>query len=319
MEYTVTELKSNMLSKLFELGISPKFKENPALSSALAEIEGLIDTIPLDKVQEEPNVKQHERAITFTCIDNEDNAYALGLTSYDSTSFKCFLLTEKSSIPMDGFPMHQRDVIEKTVSIEGNKYLTITTSGSSIDDYKAEKGECNNSVWQETENYSSKGIMLKKEIINFKRGVLKEDFKTASIDSMLYIPRKSILAHDEFINNLRAKRTVLSREHLDTAYLYIEDRENNTFFSSSVPLNQESGLRNMVVDDVYLNGPKEVFIPPVETWEIDLMITSESNPKVQEGLKSISQGREKYSYDSTTDKRFERIGFKDSLQPNINK
>lgn len=318
MEYTVAELKNNMLSKLFDLGISPKFKENPALSSALAEIDGLIELIPQDKITDEPKVKQLDKAITFTCVDEDDNAYALGLTSYDSTSFKCFLLTEKSTVSADEVPVQQREVIEKIVSLEGNNYLTITTSGSTIDNYNVEIGRCNNSVWQEIENYSASGIMLKKEISNFKRGELKEDFKTVSIDSMLYIPRKALLANDEFVEELRTRRSVLSREYLDTAYYYVEDKENGTFFSSSVPLNQEKGLRSMEVDDVYTKAPKEVFIPPVEDWEIDLMITSESNPKVQDGLKSLSNGRSNYSYDSSTDKRFERIGFKEENKEIVN-
>ncbi|MCX4365182.1 MAG: hypothetical protein OSJ70_05360 [Bacilli bacterium] len=315
MEYTVSELKNGILSKLYELGISPKFKENPAFSSALSEINGLINNIPLDNIDDEPKVKQFDKAITFTYTDDSDIAYALGLTSYDSNSIKCFLLTEKSSIPKDGEPMHQRSVIEKTISLEGKNNLSITTLGSTIDNYQCPIDKCNNSVWQETEKYSSCGLMLKKEIVHYTRGELNENFKTASIDSMLYIPRKALIASDENIESLRSRRTVISREYLDTAHLFIDDFANNLTFSSSVPLNQESGLRNMNIDEVYMNFPKEVFIPPVEDWELDLMICGESNPKVQEGLKDLSHGRVNYSYDSTMDKKFERIGFNDDEIP----
>lgn len=318
MEYTVAELRENILSKLFELGLNPKFKATPALSSALAEIDALITTIPLDKVEETSKVKQRDKAITYTCVDEEDNVYALGLTSYEPNSFKCFLLTEKLSIPVDDKPMHQRTVIEKKVSVEENNYLTISTLGSTIDNLNCEIGKCNNSVWQESKKYSSKGIMIKKEVNNFASTEIKEDFDSISIDSMLYIPRKSILASDDFIESLRTKRTLISREYLDTAYIYVDDKEHRTTFSSSVPLNQDNGLRDMFIDDIYLNGPKEVFIPPVEDWEIDLMITSESNPKVQEGLKSISSGRNRYSYDSNNNPNFERKGFNDDLKSSVN-
>lgn len=315
MEYTVTELRSNILSKLFDLGIIPKFKENPALSSALAEIDGLIDTIPADKIGENVRVKQVDKAITFTCADEDDNVYAFGITSYEPASFKCFLLTEKLAVYPNEEPVQQRNVIEKIVSIEENNYLNITTSGSTIDNYECPIGKCNNSVWQENERYSAEGIMTKKEIINYKRGEINDDYKTVSIDRMLYIPRKSKIAFDEFIESLISKKTTISREYLDTARIFINDKENNRVFASSVPLNQENGLRNMEVEDHYLNAPAEVFIPPVEDWEIDLMITSESNPKVQEGLEHLASGRNKYSYDSTTDKLFERTGYNDNIVP----
>ncbi len=317
MEYTVAELRGDILSKLFDLGIIPKFKENPALSSALVEIDRLIDTIPADKLGGNVRVKQVNQAITFTCADEDDNAYAFGITSYEPTSFKCFLLTQKSTISPEEEPIQQRSVVEKIISIEGNNYLNITTSGSTIDNYKCPIGKCNNSVWQENERYSAEGIMLKKEVVNYKRGEINEDFKTVSIDTMLYIPRKANLAVDENIENLRSKKTTISREYIDIARVFIQDKENKTMFCSSVPLKQENGLRNMEVEDLYLNAPSEVFIPPAEDWEIDLMITTESNPKVQEGLEHLASGRNKYSYDSTTDKLFERTGFDELPAPKV--
>ncbi|MDE6292485.1 MAG: hypothetical protein K2L98_02255 [Bacilli bacterium] len=319
MEYTVAELRNNILSRLYDLGINSNFKENPALSSALAEIDDLIAKIPSKNLKGEGNVKQQNNAITYTCIDEDDNAYAFGITSYEPNSFKCFFLTEKHSIPMDGEPMQQRSVIEKNVSLESNNYLTITTFGSTIDDHKCQVGKCNNTVWQELERFSAEGIMMKKEINNYVRGQLQEDFKTVSIDSMLYIPRKANISSDERIESLRTKRVILSREYLDIARLFIEDKVNQTTFISSVPLNQENGLRTMVVDEIYLTAPKEVIIPPVEGWEVDLMITSESNPKVQEGLKGLSNDRTSFSYDSATNKLFERKGFNDEVVPEVNK
>lgn len=319
MEYSVAELRNNILSRLYDLGINSNFKENPALSSALAEIDELIAKIPSKNLKGEGNVKQQNNAITYTCIDEDDNAYAFGITSYDPSSFKCFFLTEKNSIPMDGEPMRQRSVVEKTVTLESNNFLTITTFGSTIDNHKCNVGQCNNTVWQELERFSAEGIMMKKEINDYVRGQLQEDFNTVSIDSMLYIPRKANLSVDERIESLRTKRVMLSREYLDTARLFIDDKGNKTTFISSVPLNQENGLRSMVVDEIYLNAPKEVYIPPLEEWEVGLMITSESNPKVQEGLKALSNDRTSFCYDSGTNKQFERTGFNDEVVPEVNK
>lgn len=309
MEYTVRELRNNILSKLNALGINPRFKENPALSSAIAEIDGFMY---LFEQCDDIKVNQEDNKISFTYRDNNGNTYAYGITCHEPNEFRCVLISECTTNSSKQGTIRQRSAIEKRVSLEENNYITISTFGSTIDDRDCHFGKCNNSPWREYERYSASGIMLNKETISYGCFELEEDFSDVKVETMLYIPHKAVYAPDRNISKLQRTRTMITREYLDTAALIIEDRDKKTLYCSSVPLSQENGLRNMEVPNEYMACPREVFIPPLEKWEIDIMITSESNLKVQDGLKNLALGREGYSYSSTDNKTFERQGFESS-------
>lgn len=311
MKFSVKEFRSDPLSKLSSIGVSPKFKENPAFSSALAEIDSLISKMNIDDASDNIEVTATDTKLSFTCRDADNKIYAFGISVFEPTDFRCVFVEEEDVIHEDR-KCHQRTVIEKNILLEENNYITITTLGATLDNKYPEANKCNNVNWSESERYSSTGIMLKKENITYKPTIINEDFMKTSINSMLYILHKSLLSPDEHTRELARQRMILCRDYLDTASIFIEDKDMNSRFSAKVPLNQEQGLRDMEIDEVYKKCPKEVFIPPAEKWEIDLMITSESNPTVQEGLKNLSVGRDTFSYDSTKDPRFERQGFIDS-------
>ncbi len=314
MKYTVKELKSDILSKLISLGISPNYKDTPATSSALAEINSLLESLGTDDSIDEIEMNQDGNKLYFAYRDESDVLYAIGLTVFDPNYFRCVYIKEEQKINLEAGPYTKRTAIEKDVVLEDNNYISIFTSGSAIDDLYCDLNCCNNNVWSEFERYSSTGVMLTKEEINYGRAKLNENIHDASVSSMLYIPHKAKFAPDVTVRNLERKRIVISREYLDTAYLYIENKDNSTRFYSKVPLNQEHGLRDMEIDEAYEKCPKEVFIPPLENWEIDLIITSEKNPNVQEGLKYLAIGRDSFTYDSKNDKNFERVGFADTLE-----
>lgn len=311
MVYSVKEFRSDPLSKLLSIGVSPRFKENPAFSSALAEIDSLLSKMDIDDMSDTIEVTQNGSRISFTCRGANNEIYGFGITAFEPTDFRCVYVSEED-ITKEKCKYSQRTAIEKNIILEDNNYVTITTLGSTIDDNYPDEKKCHNACWSEEERYSSTGIMLKKENITYKPSILNEDFMSASISSMLYVPHKHMIAPDDNTRELTRKRTLLCRDYLDTASYYVEDKDMASVYSTKVPLNQEHGLRDMEIDEVYQRCPNEVFIPPAENWEIDLMITSESNPTVQAGLKSLSLGRESFSYDSTNDPRFERTGFIDS-------
>lgn len=311
MEYSVKEFRSDPVSKLLSIGVSPRFKENPAFSSALAEIDALLSKMNIDDMSDTIKVTSNGSRISFTCRGANNEIYGFGITAFESTDFRCVYVKEED-IAKDKCKYFQRTAIEKNIILEENNYITITTLGSTIDDNYPDEKKCHNACWSEEERYSSTGIMLKKENITFRPSLINEEFMSASISSMLYVPHKHMLAPDDGTRELSRKRTLLCRDYIDTASLYIEDKDTESIYSTKVPLNQEHGLRDMEIDEVYKKCPKEVFIPPAENWEIDLMITSESNPTVQEGLKQLALGRENFNYDSNNDPRFERTGFSDS-------
>lgn len=316
MEYTVKELRSDFVSKLLSLGISPDFTLNPALSSVLAEIDILIGSMGIKDDEDKVKVSQESNLISFTYRDEYDNAYILGINLIDPKNprnFQCIFIKEEYSKTNAEEPFQQRTTIKKDIELELNNYLNMTTFGAVTDDLHCQLDTCNNKTWSETSQYSSTGIMLTKEEIDYGRTVIDDPLMKVDTYTLLYIPHKDRFASSKESRSLQKSRTIIRRKFLDTASLYKEDKINSTQFSSIVPLNQENGLRDMNVDEIYYNGPKEVFIPPLENWEIDLMITSEANPIIQESLKNLSTGREDFTYDSTKDPTFERKGFEIGL------
>lgn len=316
MTYTVKELRSDFVSKLISLGISPDFTLNPALSSVLSEIDVLIGSMGIKDHEENVKVSQEDNLISFTFRDDYGNLHAIGINLINPknpNNFQCIFIKEEDLKTFDDEPYQQRTIIKKDIELEANNYIIVTTYGSVANDLHCDEKTCNNKTWRDNCRYSSTGIMLTKEEIDYGNNLLAEPYMTVKPTALLYIPHKDRFAPDSNSRKSQKNRTIISREYLDTALIYQEDKIKGTVFKSRIPLNQENGLRNMNIDDVYLNAPKEVFIPPLENWEIDLMITSESNPIIQEALEHLADGREYFTYDSTKDLTFERKGYEIGL------
>ena len=122
----------------------------------------------------------------------------------------------------------------------------------------------------------------------------------------LYIPRQAFdhgFWHDKYKTN-----TLLTRDKLDTARWFVDDRRKGTRYSATIPLSKEYGLRDMIIPNGF-NNNRDIVISPLSTEEIEVMIQSEKNPKVREGLRAYATGRENYYYNSADDKNFVYEGF----------
>ena len=62
----------------------------------------------------------------------------------------------------------------------------------------------------------------------------------------------------------------------------------------------------------YQSYPDDIVISPISKFEIDQKIIREENPKVQEGLREFSIGREEYNYNSKEDQHFIRNGVEET-------
>lgn len=310
MNYSVKELREKLEEKVAGLGIDPKFKENPAFTSALVEINNLISQMNMFEAAETVTVKEEENKISFDWTSTVGERYSMSIYSSSPETFRCIRTKEeKPFVGTNGQTIREKSVVEEVATIDESGFITLTTNGSMVDNFDCGVGKCNNSTWAEKKFYTSDGVMINREYKGFSRKELIEDFDRARVDSMLYIPRRAFdlgFWHDKY-----ETRTLLTREKLDTARIFSEDKTRGIRYNATTPLNQEHGLRDMVLPggDPY---PQNVVISPLSQEQIEAMIQKESNPKVKKGLREYAVDREIYFYNSSDDKYFISEGISQS-------
>ena len=303
MYYSVKELIDKLIERVIGLGIDKSFLENPAFASAISQIDSLIGQMNMFEAAEAVTVKEENGNISFDWTSSVGDKYSMSISSSSPETFRCVRTEEKKPfVGTNGQSIRQKNVVEEVATIDKSGFITLTTNGSMVDNIDCGMGKCNNSTWSEKKYYTPNGIMRDREYKNFTRGELSEDFDRTRIDSMLFIPRQAFdfgLWHDKY-----ESRTLLVRDKLDTARIVSEDKTKGIRYSAITPLNQEHGLRDMVLLGGYDPYPQDVVIPPLSQEEIEVMIQRESNPKVAEGLRAYAVGRTTYSYNSAEDKNF---------------
>lgn len=309
--YNVKELREKLVEKVAGLGIEPKFKENPAYASAISEINSLIGQMNMFESAESVTVQEEQGSISFNWISPVGVKYSMSISCSSPETFSCVRTEEKKPfIGTNGQTIREKNVIEQVATIDKSGFITLITNGSMVDNIDCSVGKCNNTTWAEKKYYTANGVMRDREYKGFSRGELTEDFDRTRVGSMLYIPRQAFgfgFWHDKY-----ETRTLLTRDKLDTARIFSEDKSKGIRYSAITPLNQEHGLRDMVLPGGYDPYPQDVVISPLSHEEIETMIQRENNPKVAEGLRVYAVGRENYYYSTSEDKYFVSEGISQS-------
>lgn len=314
MYYNISELMANLGEKVEELGISPAFKENPAYDTALGSISALLHEIKSELPDQikEAQFSLKNGVISFACDLAFGEKYAMSILCDDPTTFRC--IRTKGKVPYigtDGLMNRSKDVVEEVVTVdEKTGHMTLTTNRALLCADDSMKRECINLTNSEKCDYTSDGIMERREIKDFGTGKLSEDYSRAGIGSILYIPRNAFgmtLWSDKYED-----RTLLTREKLDTARLVVEDKKKNIKYNATVRLSSQHGLKNMYLDVPDL--PEDITIMPLLPAEIDELIQSEKDPRVAAGLRKYAVGRDQYFYNSRDDRYFVCEGTKSEVE-----
>ena len=280
-KYSLYELRNNLFDKVNKIGISQKLKENPSFQDVIYSIEGKIDTM---------NVGINAKDIEVT----EDNK---------NISFEYNFLGKKYSLLIS-------NINEMIAKVDDNGNLIISENFSLLDNENCSDKEVNNFTTSERKTFNKNGIMIEREFKSFGENKLQENINDVKIDSALYIPRSAFELASDF-NDKYVERTLLRREMLDTARLIYKDNLNEIEYQTTVKLNEYNGLKNMSIQG-YQDYPDDIVISPISKFEIDQKIIREENPKVQEGLREFSIGREEYNYNSKEDQHFIRNGVEET-------
>lgn len=313
MYYNISELMANLGEKVEELGISPAFKENPAYDTALGSISALLHEInsELPAQIKEAQFSLKNGVISSAC-DLPSGKYAMSIFCDDPTTFRCIRTKEKAPYFGNGGVMCRcKDVIEEVVTVdEKSGHMTLTKNAAFLYADDSMKGECENSTNSEKCDYTSDGIMERREIKDFGTGKLSEDYNRAGIGSMLHIPRSAFGM--SWWSDKYEYRELLTREKLDTARLVVEDKKKNIKYNATVRLSSQCGLKNMYL---YMPAlPEDITIMPLLPAEIDELIQSEKDPRVAAGLRKYAVGRDQYFYNSSDDRYFVCEGTKSEVE-----
>lgn len=297
MSYSVKELRENLAKKVYGLGINPKFKDNPAFASALAEIDSLISEMNISNESDKVNVIEEKGSISFKWNSQFNEKYEMSISCSDPDTFKCTRFKESKKHTQS---WKEAEEVVATIGEYGNITL-FNNSGSvtTLENYnKDHKCMCFSSATRK--EYSANGVMNEREYRNYTTEE-SQDFSRYNPDFILNTAREAyrLFLYDEIYN----KRELYVRDKLDTARLVFDDKEEKIRYSVIVPLSQQHGLRDMYTT---VNDPckDDIVILPLSKEQIEAMIQKENNPKVQEGLRAYATGRENYYYNSSEDKNF---------------
>ena len=303
MNYTASELYNKLDQKLTNLGVSPKFKENPAYQAVKDEIETMISQMNMGNDYETVMVREEEGKLSFSYTTSTYDKYELTIVCPNPETINCIRTKIKKPWRTgDGKIVNEKEAIEKEATISDKGFITIQTNISNIDDLDCENYVYNNTGSAEKKVYTDKGVMYEREYRSLDLGPLTNmNTVDVPVSSMLYYPRE---AFD--ISNIAYKmcnyREVLRRDKLDTAQLFIQKNGKITY-QSIVPLSQQHGLRDMNTIGQQTTE-EEVFIGPKTQEEIEEMIQKENDPVLQEGLRAFAKDRDSYSYHSELDDHY---------------
>lgn len=244
------------------------------------------------EIAEMINVKEENGNISFEWMSTYGNKYSMSITSLSPDAFRCIRTEEK--IYESG--IKEKIVTEVVTSFEEKGEITITSNNGSVDNADVKSGECNIVTLSEKKYYNFYSVMSKREYKSLgKSELINKTVETASINDILHMLR--IDGSSYVTSNL------LVRDKLDTARLVIDDKSKGTKYNATVPLNQEHGLKDMILNggDIY---QQDITILPLSQSEIEAIIQKESNSKVAEGLRKYAAGRETYAYSSLYDNSF---------------
>lgn len=309
-KYSLYELRNNLVNKVANLGISQKFKENPAFQDVIDSIDSVIATMNVENPSN-LEINSDNKNINFE-YSYLGKKYDLIINNINDNEIRCLktLSQKQDRETLDGYyQVDEKHINEIIAKVDENGNLTLYRNYSLIDNDKCSDKEVNNFTTSEIKKYNPNGIMMEREFKSFGENKLQENINDVRIDSALYIPR---LAFE--VNNFSDKyieRTLLRREMLDTARLIYKDNLNEIEYQTTVKLNEYNGLKNMSIQG-YQDYPDDIVISPISKFEIEQKIVREDNPKVQEGLRELSIGREEYNYNSKEDQHFIRKGVEET-------
>ncbi len=295
MSYTVSELKQKLDEKIGSLGVSPKFKENPAYYYILGQVKDyFIRNMNMGDLLEHIYVDEKNGKISFQCSDSDcpNIKYSVTISSPDTNTFKCVKMQEDSRID-------EKRAFEVEATIDSYNFITVCQYGALMYRPK-DDNDRNFSYNREKQYYTADGIMRDRELLIFDSFHLSGYDNKTKATELLTVPEHSYGDYQNY-----KYRCLTTREQFDTARVEVDDKSTNSRYSASMPL--RPSYMDLIIAGNGLS--KKVYIPPLSKEEIEHKLNTVGDPKAREALRKMAEGRETYAYDSNMDDRFVYEGF----------
>ena len=294
--YDVKEITDQLIiNKLIELGANSLFFENPSFCDFLNQIKS---TISFAKGK----VLVYRRGNGFDFQFENQLGEKKKLYLYCSSPDRINLFFQEDYVRQHNKEIYkerfQRDLVVKLNLSDGS--ITMEDTHVIIDSNTKDNNKCNVKSWLYKTEYSPEGIEISNEC--------RDHYETINMNYDRYILTNVIDYSGRILKKNCDHLYRIIRNNLDTAKVTYNDNVNNTFSNGVVILSQESGLRKMITSNSLLTSDVPTIIMPLSEEEINSIISKESNPKVQEGLRKYVKDRSKYYYNSSSDPYYRPYG-----------
>lgn len=270
---------------LLKIGIDHRIKSHPAYNQIINQIEGIISRMNILN-EEDINVSLSEGTLKLKTAPSASWAtYDFSLSCYEG-GIRCS--NTESKFTGNG---SEKNFENTTIKIQDNNELIVS------EDYaKActlpETLTTNIGLSETIIKYNSDGIMMEREYRSVpefsKKGIVTRDLS------------RGVLGQ---VDPLKSQTDIerCTREQYDVVQ-YFERQNGEVVCSCKLPLNQERGLQNIIITN--FKDPSDIIIDPKFPEDVEADISREEDPRVQEGLRKLAQGREKYKYTTLDDPYF---------------
>ncbi len=294
---------------LTELGVDSKFRDNPAYQDVLMKIRGAMPVRDIEIL----SAFIENGVISFSTLTEkrqqcyvEVTAGPNGIRCVSSCNFP-----DKFDETKGGYSTtYQSDIVNARVDSNGR--IAVLSGSTLLDDTGLVSGTMCRSNFSK-EIYSAEGIVVEHELGQTKEGRINSFAyfdRNNSLEIATYpvhfYQNDNIWNNCAFISSLQSYSKV-QRKNIDTASVYSFDKDNDSEERATVELGGPD-YSHMQVMSVENYPDQHVIIPPLSTERIEEMVSYQTNPKVQEGLRKMAVGRENYSYDSLKDPTFKYVG-----------
>lgn len=289
----VHEFIEKLDENIMELGLNPKFKDNPAYRKVLDEIRYYISGMNMANDIDKVWVSKDEDGYTIEYKSPYvEKKYNLRIwVSYGKNELFCREVIESKKLS------ETKDYVEKVVEVTKSRLdgdrIEIRKDNGVADNINCEYGKCNILCSSMRKVYDKYGVQETEERELFNPSQVYGDVTRIETNAILAITNQA------FNSPYWRQRTMARREYLDVVNIDFEDKNTGEKFIGKQELNQENGLQDLKFSVFHLSDHE--VIQPLMNEEIEDMLDKE-DPKVAEGLRRYIEGRDRFSYDSENSK-----------------
>lgn len=311
---TVSDLRKNMEQAVLDLGVDSRFKENPAFSNVLKEIQRVIQDIHMGTDEELQPVKQQANSLSFEYVRPEDKGirYSFSLLKNHLDQISVEMQTSRTSFNQDDRPIRVRSTTTLNCTLDRYGGITIDKLYSRADTMDCGDNEYNVQPMAQRDVYNDYGVMVEHEqmisnpVLKFRGNI----DQTPGFSPFAVIENRTP-GYYEVYEHWR-------RDSVDTAAVLVDDKKLGREYTAILPLSLQHGPRRMEIPELH-DYPEEVVIPTITEADVDRIIEMEGNEKVKEGLRKFGSkrcvGQQGIYFDSKTSRAFTRSGFEDEVTP----